>query len=112
MIAYDPFEVCIMGNEEHYPAMPFNHGKKFFLIVIFHATAKLLERHTQHLHLLQHIIADVTVELALYLPQLRFGLLGECVAQVIAYHPAPVVHNVMHQKAKSVGQHIKRPERQ
>ena len=58
-----------MGNEEHYPAMPFNHGKKFFLIVIFHATAKLLERHTQHLHLLQHIVADVTVELALYLPQ-------------------------------------------
>ena len=87
-----------MGNEQHYPAMPFNHGKKFFLIVIFHATAKLLERHAQHLDLLQHVVADVTVELALYLPQLRFGLLGECVAQVITHHPAPVVHNVMHQK--------------
>ena len=108
----NPFEVGIMRYHQHNAAMFFDHGKVLFLVVVFHAATQLFERHTQHFYLFQHIIADVTVELAFYLPQLGFRLFRKSIVQIIAHYLAPIINNVVHQKAKSVGQHIKRPERQ
>ena len=99
----NPLEISVMRYEQHNAAMFLDHGKVLFLIVIFHAPAEFLERHAQHLHLLQHIIADITIEPAFYIPQFRLGLFGKCMAQISAYHSAPIVHDVMHQKAKPVG---------
>ena len=110
--AYNPLKIGIMGNQQYNASMLLYHGKVFFLIIILHPAAELLERHAQHLHLFQHIIADITIEPAFYIPQFRLGLFGKCMAQISAYHSAPIVHNVMHQKAKPVGQYIKYLKRQ
>lgn len=70
-----------MGNQQYNASMLLYHGKVFFLIIILHPAAELLERHAQHLHLFQHIVADIMVELALYLHQFGFRLLRKGIAK-------------------------------
>jgi len=110
--AYNPLKIGIMGNQQYNASMLLYHGKVFFLIIILHPAAELLERHAQHLHLFQHIVADIMVELALYLHQFGFRLLRKGIAKVAANDFLPIMHDVAHQEVQPVRQCIKRPERQ
>ena len=100
-----------MRNEHDDAPMFLNHCQILFRIPILHTTGKIFERHTHHLNLFHHVIADVVVELALNPAQFSLRLLGKRVAQIPADYLPAIMHDVAHQEAKPVGQDIKCPER-